>query len=122
MKQFLLFAGTAETTAGGVHGFVGDYDSIAEAFLSLVDGQVPSEWWHVLDTKTGEVVERQHLKTAKGMIGFQKSDWVVGTPSTLPSVRGADLSDLDIGLPIAAHAIKVPEGARKPEETGARPA
>jgi hypothetical protein len=115
MKQFLLFAGTVENPAGGLHGFVGDFDSIAEAFLSLVDEQVPSEWWHVLDTKTGEVIERQHLKTSKGMIGFQKSDWIVGTPAVLPSVRGSDLSDLDIGLPVAASASVVPtvEGAHK---------
>ncbi len=120
MKQFLLFAGTNENASGGVHGFIGDFDSIAEAFTALVDGQVPSEWWHVLDTRTGEVVERQHLKTAKGMIGFQKSDWVLGTPSTLPSVRGADLSDLDISLTAAVQSIKVPaEGAARPPAVAA---
>ena len=37
MKQFLLFAGTADNPAGGMHGFAGDFDSIAEAFLGLVD-------------------------------------------------------------------------------------
>ncbi len=94
-----------------MHGFVGDFDSIAEAFLSLIDQQVASEWWHVLDTKTGEVVERQHLRTNKGMIGFQKSDWVVGSQASLPSVRGADLSDLDIGLPI----VTVPPNGKAPE-------
>ncbi len=108
MKQFLLFAGTADNPAAGLHGLVGDYDSVAEAFLSLVDQQIASEWWHVLDTKTGEVVDRQHLKTAKGMIGFQKSDWVIGSQDSLPSVRGTDLSDLDIGLP-----IMTPKGAEQ---------
>jgi hypothetical protein len=114
MKQFLLFAGTVDNPAGGIHGFVGDFDSIAEAFLTLVDQQVTSEWWHVLDLKTGEVVERQHLKTSKGMIGFQKSDWIVGSPAaSLPSVRGTDFSDLDIGLPVPAP--QTGEGVRAAE-------
>jgi hypothetical protein len=114
MKQFLLFAGTADNPAGGMHGFAGDFDSIAEAFLGLVDSQIASEWWHVLDTKTGEVVARQHLKTAKGMIGFQKSDWIVGSGSSLPSVRGADLSELDIGL-----SVVVPKVEAAGEKSGA---
>src|ERR687893_526837 len=78
MKQYLLFAGRNNTNASGVHGFVGDFDSFAEAFVSLVDHQTPSEWWHILDTKSGEVVERRHLKVHNGMIGFERSEWVLG--------------------------------------------
>ncbi len=81
MKQYLLFAGREETNLKGVHGFVGDFDSFAEAFVALVDRQTPSEWWHILDTKSGEVVERQHLKVHNGMIGFERSHWVAGQPS-----------------------------------------
>ena len=81
MKQYLLFAGRANSHASGVHGFVWDFDSFTEAFVSLVDRQTPSEWWHILDTKTGEVVERKHLKVHNGMIGFERSHWVVGQPT-----------------------------------------
>ncbi len=81
MKQYLLFAGRANTDTSGVHGLVGDFASFAEASVSLVDRQTPSEWWHILDTHTGEVVERQHLKISSGMIGFQRSEWVVGQPA-----------------------------------------
>jgi hypothetical protein len=79
MKQFLLFAGTESARADGVNGFVGDFDTAADAFLSLVDCQTPSQWWHVLDTQTGEVIERRHIRTSNGMIGFQRSDRIVGT-------------------------------------------
>ncbi len=51
MRQFLLFAGCASTNLKGIHGFVGDYASFAEAFIALVDRQIASEWWHV-DTVT----------------------------------------------------------------------
>ncbi len=81
MKQYLLFAGRGDTNLKGVHGVVGDFDSFAEAFVSLVDRQTLSEWWHILDTKSGEVVERQHLKVHNGMIGFERSHWVVGQTS-----------------------------------------
>ena len=81
MKQYLLFAGRADASMAGVRGLAGDFDSFAEAFVALVDRQTPSEWWHILDTKTGEVVERQHLKVHNGMIGFVRSHWVVGQPS-----------------------------------------
>ena len=80
MKQYLLFAGREDTNLKGVHGFVGDFDSFAEAFVALVDRQAPSQWWHILDTKTGEVVERQHLKVHNGMVGFERSHWVLGHP------------------------------------------
>src|SRR4028118_1920455 len=93
MKQFLLFAGTQATKANGVNGFIGDFDSAAEAFLSLGDHQTPSEWWHVLDTQTGEVIERRHIRTSNGMIGFQRSDRFVGSqakkmPVSLPAATG----------------------------------
>src|SRR5215218_8216014 len=81
MKQYLLFAGRTNTTASGVHGFVGDFDSFTEAFVSLVDRQTLSEWWHILDTKTGEVVERKHLKVHNGMIGFERSHWIAAQPA-----------------------------------------
>ncbi len=81
MKQYLLFAGRANSGTTGVHGLVGDFDSFADAFVSLVDRQTPCDWWHILDTQTGEVVERQHLKINNGMIGFQRSEWLVGEGS-----------------------------------------
>jgi len=112
MKQFLLFAGTDSAKTEGVRGFVGDFDSVAEAFLSLVDHQTPSEWWHILDTKTGEVTERRHLRTSNGTINFQRSEWVVGTPAkkapiSLPSTADSDLSDLEVGLrSVVVNGIK----------------
>ena len=127
MKQFLLFAGKDGAKAVGVNGFIGDFDSVAEAFLSLVDNQTPSEWWHVLDTKTGEVYERRHIRMNNGMIGFQRSDWVVGTaakkvsiaaptpapaPVVAPTVaKVAELSELEIGLrSVVANGVKASNG------------
>jgi hypothetical protein len=103
MKQYLLFAGTEAAKEVGIHGFVRDFDSVAEAFLSLVDDQTPAAWWHVLDTKTGEVIERRHVRLNNGVIGFQRSDWVVGTAAkpaviTAHAAKGSDLSELEAGL------------------------
>ncbi len=104
MKQYLLFAGRDDASLKGVHGLVGDFDSFAEAFVTLVDRQTPAQWWHILDTKSGEVVERQHLKIHNGMIGFERSHWVVGQPAidepiTVPApiaaTSGAKLPDID---------------------------
>jgi hypothetical protein len=81
MKRFLLFAGTDLAKANGVTGFVADFDSSAEALVLLVDQQTPSEWWHILDTQTGEVIERRQIRLSNGTIGFQRSDRIVGTPA-----------------------------------------
>jgi hypothetical protein len=103
MKQYLLFAGNEAAKEVGLHGFVRDFDSVAEAFLSLVDDQTPAEWWHVLDTKTGEVIERRHVRLSNGVIGFQRSDWIVGTPAKTvaivpPASKASDLAELEAGL------------------------
>ncbi|HEX2554896.1 MAG TPA: hypothetical protein VHL98_14440 [Microvirga sp.] len=102
MKQFLLFAGRAQSGTAGVHGLAGDFDSFADAFISLIDRQTPCDWWHILDTRTGEVVERRHLKVSNGMIGFQRSDWVVGE-------GGPDEPLASITLPAPAAEVKLPE-------------
>jgi hypothetical protein len=125
MKQFLLFAGKDAAKAVGVNGFVGDFDSVAEAFLSLLDNQTPSEWWHVLDTKTGEVIERRHIRTNNGMIGFQRSEWVIGSPAkkapiSLPSTADSDLSDLEVGLrSVVVNGIKNGNGRANAHANGA---
>ena len=123
MKQYLLFAGREGASLKGVHGFVGDFDSFADAFVSLVDQQTPAQWWHVLDTKTGEVVERRHLRISNGMVGFERSDWVVGrtakeevtaapAPAPVPSIsvslpKAADLNALEADLrSVVASGVK----------------
>jgi hypothetical protein len=90
MKQYLLFAGRGDADLKGVQALVGDFDSFADAFVSLVDQQTAAQWWHILDTKSGEVVERRHLKVHNGMIGFERSDWVLGeSPKAEPVVVAA---------------------------------
>lgn len=83
MKRFLLFAGTELAKANGVAGFVADFESSAEALVLLVDQQTPSEWWHILDTQTGEVIERRQIRLSNGAIGFERSDRIVGTPAKM---------------------------------------
>ncbi len=117
MKQFLLFAGQEDMSARGVHGFIGDFDSFAEAFVSLIDHQTPSRWWHILDTKTGEVVERRHLKISNNMIGFQRSEWTIGqtsqqgaiTPLRLPSAAS---------LPPAPNLVRLEAELRSASASG----
>jgi hypothetical protein len=107
-----------------VQALVGDFDSFAEAFVSLVDQQTPSEWWHIVNTDSGEVVERRHLKVHNGMIGFERSDWLVGSseaqepasppalPIASPKPRGPNLSTLEADLR-SAVASGITKGAAK---------
>src|SRR5215211_1155138 len=103
MKRFLLFAGTEGAKANGVTGFVADFDSSVEALVSLVDHQTPSEWWHILDTRTGEVIERRQIRLSNGTIDFERSDRIVGTqaktvPISAPALKGADFKRLEADL------------------------
>jgi hypothetical protein len=103
MKQFLLFAGTENAKTVGVNGLMGDFDSAADAFVAIVDNQLPAEWWHILDTKTGEVLERRHMRVHNGMISFQKSEWLVGNQPgkvaiTAPGSKTPEVADLEAGM------------------------
>ena len=81
--------------------------------MSLVDQQTAAQWWHILDTKSGEVVERRHLKVHKGMIGFERSDWVLGdSPKMEPGVVAAPSTSgparpETIAVPSSGPAISV---------------
>ena len=123
MKQFFLFAGRNDASLKGVHGFVGDFDSFAEAFVALVDRQTPSQWWHVLDTKTGEVVERQHLKINNGMISFERSHWVAGQPAQAEAVAAllpAQAPAIAVSLPKAADLNALEADLRAVVTTGVK--
>src|SRR5918993_114346 len=99
MKQYLLFAGRGDADLKGV--------------VALVDQQTPAQWWHILDTKSGEVVERRHLKVHNGMIGFERSDWVLGeSPKAEPVVVAAPNPTVAAGaetiaIPTSGPAISV---------------
>ena len=118
MKRFLLFAGTETSTTVGVNGFAGDYETALEAYVSLVDNQTPSEWWHILDTQTGEVIERRHLKV-NGSLSFTRSDRIVGsqaprTPITVKPVlqtNGAEAAkELEAGIRATVASVHKPNG------------
>lgn len=117
MKQFLLFAGQEDTSSKGVHGFVGDFDSFAEAFVFLIDHQTPSQWWHILDTTTGEVVERRHLKISNNMIGFQRSDWTIGQASLQGAITPVSLPPA-APLPTAPNLVRLEAELRSANTPG----
>ena len=112
MKQYLLFAGVQSSKVEGVNGFVEDFDTVAEAFLHIIDHQIPAEWWHVLDTRTSGVIDRRHVRVSNGMIGFQRSEWIVGTPANTlaiaaPSAKAAALTELEADLrSVVANGVR----------------
>lgn len=64
MKRYLLFGGEYFYARGGWHDSLGDFDLVEDAAakgreLRAID-EIPStpfvEWWHVIDTETGEIV------------------------------------------------------------------
>jgi hypothetical protein len=98
MKRFLLFAGTEASGGFGAGGLVNDFDTAADAFVALVDHQVPSTWWHILDTQTGEILDREHVQVKDGTLSFTKSTRVAGSraaQTTLPSVAAAPFGELE---------------------------
>ncbi len=107
MKQYLLFAGRDDAHLKGVQALVGDFDSFAEAFIAMVDRQNPAAWWHILDTHTGEVVERRHLKVHNGMIGFERSEWIAGQSAREEAIAASSPAP----APEPTMAIVLPKAA-----------
>jgi hypothetical protein len=117
MKRFLLFAGAETSKTVGVDGLAGDYETALEAYVSLVDNQTPSGWWHILDTQTGEVIERRHLKV-NGSLSFMRSDRIVGsqaarTPITFrPTLQMSAVDatkELEAGLRATVASVSKPK-------------
>jgi hypothetical protein len=50
--RFLLFAGIFYYPNGGWDDFKGSYDTPAEAAKAVLT--MKNDWWHAVDTKTGE--------------------------------------------------------------------
>lgn len=58
MKRYLLFAGSAYFPCGGWGDLLGDFEEIKYAKLILLTlRKMDKEWWHIVDTTTGSVVE-----------------------------------------------------------------
>lgn len=56
MKRYLLFAGESYYPFGGWEDFRDSFDSITEATEAA--GKLGSDWWHVVDSVTGQIVEQ----------------------------------------------------------------
>lgn len=59
MKQFLLFSGLDRYPSGGWEDFQGSFDSFQDAALLVANnnGVIHFDWWHVVDSTTGEIVK-----------------------------------------------------------------
>jgi hypothetical protein len=120
MKRYLLFAGSGSSNALGVNGLVSDFDSAVEAFLSIVDNQTPSAWWHVLDTQTGEVIERLHVRVKDNVLSFAKSERVVGTKTPKVALMPAakPLGDIEMSIRNVVETSVKPQAQPNGHATG----
>lgn len=59
MPRYLLFGGDQYYPEGGWHDFRGGFDTVEEAWRGAARGW---DWWHIVDTSSGEIVE-DHLAT-----------------------------------------------------------
>lgn len=68
MERFIVFGGHCYYAAGGLHDFVGSFETIEEAVEAAtatekvhpyIDRQQDVyEWWHILDAATGKIAGR----------------------------------------------------------------
>jgi hypothetical protein len=61
MEHFLLFAGHDGICAGGWHEHRGQFEDkviAGEHGKNLCIGALAYDWWHVVDTLTGEITEQ----------------------------------------------------------------
>lgn len=58
MKRFHLFAGDDYYPAGGARDLRGSFDSVWDAVEHMANK--PADWWHVLDSQTGQIVKESH--------------------------------------------------------------
>lgn len=62
MSRFLFFGGDTHYPLGGWQDYKGDFRSVKDALREAA--QWGWDWYHILDTQTGEIVE-EHPKPAK---------------------------------------------------------
>ena len=55
MRRYLLFGGAIYYPFGGWDDFVDSYDSVAESIAALGAGDRRYDWFHVVDSQTGNV-------------------------------------------------------------------
>lgn len=54
MQRYVLFAGSNHYPEGGWKDMVGSFDGLIDAVAGIPRD---ADWWHVLDTKLGEIVK-----------------------------------------------------------------
>lgn len=59
MKRFHLFVGDNYYPDGGAKDLQGSFDTIGEAVEHVANMRNGADWWHVLDSSTGEIVKSQ---------------------------------------------------------------
>lgn len=65
MKRYLAFGNSCYYPAGGWDDFIGDFDTITDAFDACKKKcNDQYEWWHVIDRDTKEEVEEITLEAA----------------------------------------------------------
>lgn len=61
MKQYLLFASPRYYPEGGWNDFCGDFDTLEDALLRLVDTEKYdsyfAEYWHIIDSRNMKCVK-----------------------------------------------------------------
>ena len=55
MSRYLLFAGDNYYPGGGWEDYVDSYNSVAEAIAALGADSRKRDWFHVVDSQTGNV-------------------------------------------------------------------
>ena len=58
MKRYLLFSGDQHYPLGGWEDFQGSFDTPSEAIAAVVAKHSSHDWWEIVDTEIGEIVQR----------------------------------------------------------------
>jgi hypothetical protein len=58
-KPFLAFCGAHFYPRGGWGDVVDYFDTVENALAALLSGDFDTDWWHVVDIRTGQIVKEK---------------------------------------------------------------
>ena len=60
-KPFLAFCGAHYYPNGGWGDVVDYFDTVEDALAALLNSRLETDWWHIVDIRTGQIVRKREM-------------------------------------------------------------